>query len=165
MRRGSRSGSVLEGVEYKGYKISYVETTNDWQVSQGGEKVKQVVSLAKGKEWIDRQEKKEFERISCYYDGGYRSSNRDRMEKAEITSFVEQERWGHGVTCWITSGDKKDRYKVSSSQLYASTTKNQLLINEIHAIRDQKKMLNDKEDALVKQLEKVSVPADLKEVE
>lgn len=167
MRRGRRIWDEQMKIEHKGYEIAYNEGTNEWIIFEHGEKIKIVLSLTKAKEWIDRQQTKKFNRIPVYYDGGYRSADREMFHKGEITSFLEKERWGGGITCWINLGEKKDRYKVSTNSLYAVTPENEKLIEEIHRIRDQQKALKVQEEILEKKLQKVKVPTpeETKEVE
>lgn len=117
--------------EYHGQKIEFQERTEEWGVVYDG--VEQLhKSLQFVKNYIDRRNKKEFERVPVFVERGSFYDSKEGYEKAMITSV------GVDGTIFIVREGRKSAEHCGTA--YVQNEKNARLVGEImmlHKAHDQ----------------------------
>lgn len=138
--------------EYGGVEVSYVERENHWEFELRG-RLRNAPSLAKAKEFIDREPKekrKPFERFECYY-----SSYSGEPRLVTVTSYAGRGYSGHEF--WIINS-RGSREKVRASSLYLVNAANDQKLAEIKALDGQCEQIRQKQNAITESLETAKPP-------
>jgi hypothetical protein len=137
--------------EYAGYKITYNESTEEWEADLGDYGTRNNASLAKLKEAIDRagqEKKKKPTPQSAFKLGGMRYSDKKVFTLLKVTSKAGSPFAGRDEF-WVTDG--KDREK-TSVPLFAVDEHNKAVLSQLEENAAAKKKLNQKEAELECQL-------------
>jgi hypothetical protein len=139
---------VFNVLVHRKIQIGYDEDTNRWEFEQGGREYT-AESLAKAREdldkLIDKQEKKNFQRIAAWHRRGW---NHPEFQMVEVTS-IGPHHFGPPSEAWIAIAGRREKVRVDS--LYKCTPELLELIKQSEELKQQRVQVEAQLEAQMKQ--------------